>query len=193
MKMARRRIPKLIAFLLIVIQIMSNTVTFAQGELEAPAGGEQQTSHETPATDTGKDKEEPADTYVKVTGLDVADYQKEMEVGDKQLLMVTVLPLEAIDRKVYYSSSKEEVATVNELGRITALKPGSAKITIQAADGVREQLTIKVNKAKSSYVSVQELDLGEYNEEMRVGCRIDVLFRPGSNISLIGKSNPRGL
>ncbi|NLD50740.1 MAG: Ig domain-containing protein [Clostridiaceae bacterium] len=152
--MIKRKIYKSLFLLLIVIQIMNITGVLAQEESEIPAVSEQQENQqqvndETPVDDEGqKEKEEPVNTYVKVTGLDVADYQKEMEVGDKQLLMVTVLPIDATEKKVTYSSSKEEVATVNELGRITAVKSGTARITIEAADGVKEQLNIKVNKVQ---------------------------------------------
>ncbi|MEN2773566.1 hypothetical protein ABCY62_18800 [Acetivibrio clariflavus] len=45
------------------------------------------------------DKEDEEENYVKVTDLDIADYKTNMEVGEKQLLVVTVLPLDATDKK----------------------------------------------------------------------------------------------
>jgi len=116
-------------------------------------------------------KENDETNYIKVTDLDIAEYKTNMEVGEKQLLMVTVLPLDATDKKVRYYSSKESVATINELGRITALSPGTTQITIEAADGVRKEFKLRVDSPKSAYISVSELDLGDYQEEMRVGDR----------------------
>jgi len=115
------------------------------------------------------DKEDEDENYVKVTDLDIADYKTNMEVGEKQLLVVTVLPLDATDKKVRYYSSKESVAKVNELGRITAVSPGTTRITIEAADGVSEEFKLKVVSSKDTYIEVSELDLGDYKKEMRVG------------------------
>ncbi|AEV67517.1 Ig-like domain-containing protein [Acetivibrio clariflavus] len=115
------------------------------------------------------EKENEETSYIKVTDLDIADYKTTMKVGEKQLLVVTVLPLDATDKKVRYYSSKESVAKVNELGRITALSPGTTRITIEAADGVSEEFKLKVVSSKDTYIEVSELDLGDYKKEMRVG------------------------
>ncbi|WP_027622600.1 hypothetical protein [Acetivibrio clariflavus] len=45
------------------------------------------------------EKENEETSYIKVTDLDIADYKTNMEVGEKQLLVVTVLPLDATDKK----------------------------------------------------------------------------------------------
>lgn len=61
------------------------------------------------------------------------------------------------------------MATINELGRITAAKTGRTKIIITTADGVTETFTISIMTPKSSYIPVTELDVGDYQKEMRVG------------------------
>jgi uncharacterized protein YjdB len=114
-------------------------------------------------------EENDESTYIEVTDLDIAEYRSSMEEGEKQLLMVTVLPLDATNQKIKYYSSEESVARINQIGRITAVDSGTTKITIEAADGVSRQFKLKVNSPKSTNISVSEIDLGDYQEEMRIG------------------------
>jgi|GEM_PF-447128 len=114
-------------------------------------------------------EENDESTYIEVTDLDIAEYRSSMEEGEKQLLMVTVLPLDATNQKIKYYSSEESVARINQIGRITAVDSGTTKITIKAADGVSRQFKLKINSPKSTNISVSELDLGDYQEEMRIG------------------------
>ena len=76
--------------------------------------------------------EEPStekEELIQPEELDLGDYLVEMTVGDKQLLVVTILPMNASEFELSYHSSNTEVATVNGMGRITALKKGKTKIT----------------------------------------------------------------
>jgi uncharacterized protein YjdB len=101
-------------------------------------------------------------SYIEVTDIDIAEYRSSMEEGEKQLLMVTVLPLDATDQKIKYYSSEESVARINQIGRITAVDSGTTKITIKAADGVSRQFKLKVSSPKSTNISVSELDWIRY-------------------------------
>lgn len=72
----------------------------------------------------------PTDT--KVT-LDVEAFN--MNLNTKMLVQASVEPQEAAKAGYTWSSSDEEVATVDALGRITALKAGQVTITATANDG----------------------------------------------------------
>ncbi|MEY4480315.1 MAG: hypothetical protein RLZZ267_993, partial [Bacillota bacterium] len=66
--------------------------------------------------------------------------------GKTAFLKVAVLPLNATNRKFTHSSSNAKVATVSVAGKITALKPGKAVITVKAIDGgltAQIQVTVK--------------------------------------------------
>ena len=69
-------------------------------------------------------------SHIAVSELDLGEYDDEMKVGNKQLLCVTVLPVNASDSDIKYASSDEEVATVNGMGRISALSVGITTITV---------------------------------------------------------------
>lgn len=61
-----------------------------------------------------------------------------LTVGDQQKLNVTVLPDNATNKTLTWTSSEESVATINELsGMITAMTEGTTKITATSADGSR--------------------------------------------------------
>ncbi|TYQ17860.1 UNVERIFIED_CONTAM: Bacterial surface proteins containing Ig-like domains [Acetivibrio alkalicellulosi] len=154
----KKQMIKIVILIILIFQIN----IYAQESLEV------QTNNETIVEDVQEPKDNDKE-YIKVTDLDLADYQMEMERGQRQLLMVTVLPLDATDKRVKYSSNNENVATINELGRITAVRTGTAVITIEGADDVKKQINIRIINPPSSYVSVEGIDIGEYLTEMRVG------------------------
>ena len=116
-------------------------------------------------------KEDESQAQVKVTEIDLGNYNNQMYVGEKQLLMVGILPLSASDKTVTYSSDNQSVASVNGFGRITAISAGTATITATCGDiSGSFQLTVKnVEKEEVSEVEVNEIDLGEYKTEMIEG------------------------
>lgn len=69
----------------------------------------------------------------KVESIEVAAPQ-EMDIGATHQLEVTVLPEDAGDKALTYTSSDEAVATVDEAGNVTAVAKGEAVITIQSSN-----------------------------------------------------------
>ena len=74
------------------------------------------------------------DPYIAVTSVQVAPETAEIEVGETLGLTVAVLPEDATDKTVTWSSDNESVATVSEDGLVTALAGGTATITAKAGD-----------------------------------------------------------
>lgn len=58
-----------------------------------------------------------------------------MYVGDKQQPMVTIIPSNALNQKVKWNSSDENVLTVSANGEIAAVSPGEATIKVTSEDG----------------------------------------------------------
>lgn len=57
-------------------------------------------------------------------------------VGASETLSATVLPADATDKSVKYSSSNETIATVTPVqGKITGIAAGTATITATTANG----------------------------------------------------------
>ncbi len=59
----------------------------------------------------------------------------EMRVGDTMDLTATVTPKNATEKTVTWSSSDEEVATVDSGGKVTAIAAGIAFVTVSTKDG----------------------------------------------------------
>jgi uncharacterized protein YjdB len=76
----------------------------------------------------------PAPT-VDVTGVTLAPTTATLTVGETTTLTPTVLPGDATDKSVTWSSSNEAVATVSNEGVVTAVAAGEATITVTATNG----------------------------------------------------------
>jgi uncharacterized protein YjdB len=65
-------------------------------------------------------------------------------VQENQQLLVNVYPTNASDKSVVWSSSDANIASVDNFGKITALKVGSASIRVTAASGIFTECSVKV-------------------------------------------------
>ena len=87
--------------------------------------------------------------------------------GKTKQLEATVLPKDATNRKVKWTSSDTSVATVDSKGLVTALKVGEATITAKAKDGSKVKAKCKVKVKKSSNWVLAMLSDG--TKELKVG------------------------
>lgn len=58
-----------------------------------------------------------------------------MNVNDVQILKPTIIPVNATDKNINFSSSNEKIVSVNNKGEVKALNKGSAKIIVKSNDG----------------------------------------------------------
>jgi|GEM_PF-3055705 len=72
---------------------------------------------------------------IEVTSVALDDKSLTLEVGDEETLVATVLPENATNKAVTWSSSDTDVATVDENGVVTAIAVGTATITVTTVDG----------------------------------------------------------
>ena len=70
-----------------------------------------------------------------VSGITLDKTELALTVGDTQTLVATILPSDAANKSVSWSSDKPSVATVDENGKVTAVAEGTAKITVTTVDG----------------------------------------------------------
>ena len=83
---------------------------------------------------------------IKVTRITLDSTAETIEVGDGVTLAETVMPEDALNDDVSWSSSNSKVATVNQDGDVSGIAPGKAVITVTAKDGsgVSARCTITV-------------------------------------------------
>lgn len=73
---------------------------------------------------------------IDVTGLNITPESMEFKkAGEKKSIVAEVLPANATNKKVTYTSSDKKVATVDENGLVTAVNEGNATITVKTQDG----------------------------------------------------------
>lgn len=75
------------------------------------------------------------DKGVKVTAIKLDKIAASVYVGDKLSVKATVVPADADNPAVTFTSSNEKIAAVNSSGQVTALAAGKAIITVSSADG----------------------------------------------------------
>lgn len=84
----------------------------------------------------------------KVSSVRVTSNTNTLVSGDTLQLTAMVLPANATNKAVKWSTSNKKVATVNASGRITGLRVGTATITATAADGSKKKFAYKVKVVK---------------------------------------------
>ena len=83
-----------------------------------------------------------------------------MEALETYQLTVEVYPDNASNRDVEWSSSDSDIASVDQTGKVTSHKKGTATITVKSKDGSNKSQTCKVTVSNTAYVvtSVEELE-----------------------------------
>ena len=98
---------------------------------------------------------------VNVTEVTLDKTELTLTEGGTETLTATVRPDNADNRKVTWSSDKTEVATVDGAGRVTAVKPGEAVVTVTTEDGGKTATCKVTVKAKAVGVTEVTLDRTE--------------------------------
>lgn len=110
------------------------------------------------------------DPEVKVTELKINTSKIEIEEGNSFQLNVIVLPNEATNKEVKWTSSNNAVASVNEKGLVSGIKKGTATITAESVDSNKKivcEVTVKEkelsNRIKLDNISKEANEFGTYN------------------------------
>lgn len=83
---------------------------------------------------------------VAVTGINLAG-QTQVFVGETTQWTATVLPENATNTWVSWTSGNPGVATVDSTGKITGIKEGDSNITVTAANGIKKTVMVHVKQA----------------------------------------------
>lgn len=96
------------------------------------------------------------DKSVAVTEVRLNKASVTLVEGDTEELMATVMPENATDKGIEWKSDNESVATVSQAGLVTAIKDGSATITVITNDGgLKATCDVTVNKKTIAVSEVQ--------------------------------------
>jgi hypothetical protein len=130
----------------------------AKSEADDPAKTEDTDATKPETSDTAKpgtaDVENPAPTAaepetIAVTDIELDDYKDRMATGETQELAPTVLPANATEQTVAFTSSDKGVLTVSSKGQVKAVGAGTATVTLKAGVVTRE-IAIEVRVATTA-------------------------------------------
>lgn len=89
-------------------------------------------------------------------------------VGESETIVKNISPSNAVDKMLVWSSSDNDVVSVNASGKITAKKAGKAVITAKAINGVSASIEVFV-KNKAEYVKINEIRLNYKDLSLDLG------------------------
>lgn len=107
-----------------------------------------------------KKKAEPEPQKVAVTGVSLKPNTLSLKVGEAETLSAVVIPANADNKTVSWSTSDQSVATVAN-GLVTAVKEGSATITVTTADGGKTATCTVTVKSSTPTINPTAEDLGK--------------------------------
>ena len=79
-----------------------------------------------------------------VTRLELSEAVFVLDVGRRLTLQPSILPADATDRALSYSSADPEIASVSSRGRVSAQKPGETTVTVRAPSGATASCVLRV-------------------------------------------------
>lgn len=93
---------------------------------------------------------------IPVTGVTISPTTLTIKNGNSSNLSATVLPTNATNKNVTWSSSNTGVATVDVNGKVSSVAPGSSVITVRTVDGSKTatcSLTVAANQKPIAVIS----------------------------------------
>jgi len=116
---------------------------------------------------------------INVTSIDIESIPEKLSEGSSFQLIYTVVPENADDKGITWSSDNLEVASVDQTGTITALAAGSAEITAAAKDagGFKTSFSVTVEKKNIPVESIEISNIPESLGENET-CQLEYIVLP---------------
>lgn len=112
-------------------------------------------------------KEEQQEQDIIVTAIEVEEFKEQMKVEETQNITATVVPSDATNAGITYSSSNPAVATISSTGKITGIKKGTTTITVVAGN-VKKELQLDV------VVATSKIEVNTTYQVMNIGDTVEV-------------------
>jgi len=133
------------------------------------------------------------DTTIPVTGVNLYTSTTAMTVNKTLQLTATIIPANATNQRVTWSSSNETVAAVDGSGLVIAVAPGNADITVTTEDG-RHTATCNVTvnelvNAKIPNITAQPTNVSYYVSEPATSLTVTADVNDGGTLSYEWYSN----
>ncbi|MBR5407564.1 MAG: Ig-like domain-containing protein [Lachnospiraceae bacterium] len=83
---------------------------------------------------------------VETESISISPESQKIMIGDSYTLSATILPVNATDRSISWTSGNEKVATVSEAGVVTGIGAGTTDITATTSNGKTAKCAVTVNE-----------------------------------------------
>ncbi|NQX63674.1 S-layer homology domain-containing protein [Paenibacillus qinlingensis] len=116
--------------------------------------------------------------------------------GESEALIAAIIPSNAANKKMTWSSENEGVATVDNAGKVTGISPGSAKITVKAESGEFTAVCIvtvaDIQKPTTATPTIQFNDIDKHwaSSDIMIAVKLgavsgypDGTFRPDASVT----------
>lgn len=133
----------------------------------------------TPSGGNGGGQTSP--TTVAVTGVSLNKTSITLTEGDSETLTATVAPTNATNKAVSWKSSDAATASVDNNGKVTAVKAGSATITVTTTDGSKTATcSVTVNAKQETPKEVTGIAIDPATLEIKEGltAQLKIVFTP---------------
>ncbi len=122
----------------------------------------------------GETGQEQGETQtVAVTGVTLNKNVLNLKVGGSETLTATVVPENATTKTVSWESGNQEVATVDQNGKVTAHAKGTATITVTTTSGSKTDVcTVNVSEDTPAPVKVESVSLDITSKTLKVGATV---------------------
>ena len=121
---------------------------------------------------------------VKVSGITLSKTWLSLHKGDSESITATVLPANANNKSLTWSSDKPEIATVDANGKITAVSLGQAAITVTANDGSGVKAICYVNVTNPLATSIT-LDKETATIRVRKSIKLNATITPADALQTV--------
>ena len=117
---------------------------------------------------------------INVTGVSLNKTSTSLEAGATETLSATVAPSTATDKTVTFASSDAAIATVDNKGKVTAVKAGNADITVTTKDGSKTAKCALTVTAKQIPVTGVTLDKSTLSLEVGATATLNATIAPSN-------------
>ena len=133
------------------------------------------------------------DTVIPVENIILSSDSITLKAGERQVIEVSIVPYNATNSSLVWSSDDSSIATVDRNGRVTALREGVAIITVTDADGnVSKTCVVRVEDAQDSTTSEDASATTQDNEVNDDTTKNPADSQTGSNDDKQTTQNPAG-
>lgn len=134
-------------------------------------------------------------TIIPVTGISITPATATLEITRSLQLSALVLPSNATNKAVTWSSSDPSIATVSATGLVTAVKSGSARISAKTLEGnftANSQITVPVINPAGIITGFTLVNADSDLEisPLTDGAMLDINALQGVNLNFTAKTNP---